>query len=664
MGVLRFKYISFGRVTGSNGASQALFICLLIPYCLTLTFRAPRLIPNVTFLWAWNAPTELCPKKFDVPLDLSLFSLIGSPRKGITKQGLTIFYLDRLGYYPYINEKTGKSVNGGIPQMASLTGHLAKAKEDISYYTQTNQTSLAVIDWEEWRPIWARNWKPKDIYRKTSVELVQQQNMQLNVTEATKRAKIDFQKAARSFMQETLKLGKLLRPKHLWGFYLFPECYNYHYTRPGYNGSCFNIEKRRNDELSWLWEESTALFPSIYLRASLTSAGFAALFVRNRVQEAIRVSEVRDTENPLPVFVYSRPIFSDVVLKYLSQDDLVNTLGESIALGVSGNIIWGSLNLTQNRQSCMRLANYMKSTLNLYIINITLAAKMCSQVFCQEQGICVRREWNSSDYLHLNPKNFAIQTVKGGQYIVRGKPTLEDLQHFSGKFQCSCYAGFRCKERDDIESIHAINVCIAKDVCIDTFLNEEPTDPLRGREKLSVALSNISSIPVAIESPCAPGADLSGCLKANFSEKANGQKDCSGVFWKNMSSLQNKTIEAANLNSRQSRGAFNALEDSGASKARGHVRTLGYYENLFVYCWTRSILSSPQILFDLRHCVLIRVPMNYGGPEAPLTINVKPALQRILKTRRKVNRFRFKMGMRQETEDSRDFHCSVSYRAE
>lgn len=31
------------------------------------------------------------------------------------------------------------------------------------------------------------------------------------------------------------------------------------------------------------------------------------------------------------------------------QDDLVNTIGESAALGASGIVIWGDMNLTQNK---------------------------------------------------------------------------------------------------------------------------------------------------------------------------------------------------------------------------------------------------------------------------------------------------------------------------
>ncbi|XP_069317762.1 hyaluronidase PH-20-like [Eulemur rufifrons] len=473
MGVLRFKTIFFKRFLGSSGVSQTVFTFLLIPCCLALDFRAPPLIPNVPFLWAWNAPTELCIAGVDGPLDLSLFSLVGSPRENVTGQNITIFYTDRLGYYPYI-DMTGRSINGGIPQKASLKNHLDKAKKDIDYYMPIDDMGLAVIDWKEWRPTWARNWKPKHVYRNESIELVQKHNTQLNDTEATNLAIVEFEKAAKDFMQETLKLGKLLRPHRLWGYYLFPDCYNYNYNQHSFTGSCYDIEKRRNDHLDWLWNESTALFPSIYLSTRLSPPQIV-LYARNRIYEAIRISRFPDIGRPLPVFVYARPVFADLVLKYLSQDELVNTLGESIALGASGVVIWGGLSILRSVKSCSDLDDYLRTTLNPYVINITLAAKMCNQALCQEQGVCTRKNWNSSDYLHLNPANIAIQTGKEGKYLIIGKPTLDDLQQFSEKFRCTCYSNVTCKETDNVQNIHSINVCIGEGLCIDAFFNSEPS---------------------------------------------------------------------------------------------------------------------------------------------------------------------------------------------
>ncbi|XP_062957095.1 hyaluronidase PH-20-like [Cynocephalus volans] len=472
MGVLWLKHIFSEGFFESNGLSQTLFAFFLIPCCLSLNFIAPPLLPNIPFLWAWNAPIDVCDKRFNVPLDLSLFSLRGSPQKDVTGQDVTIFYAERLGYYPHIDVNTGKSVHGGIPQNGSLKDHLEKAKKDIAYYLPTDKVALAVIDWEEWNPTWTRNWAPKDIYRNRSIQLVQQQNVSLNAKDAAKVAKEEFEKAGKTFMLETLKLGKLLRPNHLWGYYPFPDCHNYHFNNPNYNGSCHDIEKSRNDDLEWLWKESTALFPSIYFN-SISSVRGAALFVRNRVQEAIRVSKVHDAKNPVPVYVYARPVYTDLTTRYLSAVDLLNTLGETIALGASGIIIWEGLNLMRTATTCEDLEDYVKNTLNPYIINITLAAKMCGQALCQGQGVCVRKQWNSSDYLHLNPVNFVIQLEKGGLYTINGKPTLADLEQFSENFDCSCYTNMNCTKPVDVKGIHAVDVCIAEGICIEASLKSE-----------------------------------------------------------------------------------------------------------------------------------------------------------------------------------------------
>lgn len=72
--------------------------------------------------------------------------------------------------------------------------------------------------------------------------------------------------AARNFMSGMLAVGRAMRPNYLWGFYLFPNCYNYGWEKPDYTGRCSKKVRRQNDELLWLWESSTALYPSVYLQ--------------------------------------------------------------------------------------------------------------------------------------------------------------------------------------------------------------------------------------------------------------------------------------------------------------------------------------------------------------------------------------------------------------
>lgn len=113
----------------------------------------------------------------------------------------------------------------------------------------------------------------------------------------------------------------------------------------------------------------------------------------------------------------------------------------------------------------------MATILNPYLINLTLASKICSQVFCQDKGICTRKIWDSNNYLHLNPLNFAIETSAGGAFKIKGKPSNEDLQNFAEHFQCSCYANDDCQKKVVITDTHTINVCAAADVCLNTVLN-------------------------------------------------------------------------------------------------------------------------------------------------------------------------------------------------
>ncbi|XP_069705855.1 hyaluronidase PH-20-like [Phaenicophaeus curvirostris] len=450
------------------------FATLLVSCCSSLKIRASPLVHNSPFISIWNAPTELCAERTGVQLDMKLFSFIGSTLKTSIGQNITLFYPDRLGYYPYKNEVTGEAFNGGLPQLSLLDNHLKKAKEDIQFYIPSEeQFGLAIIDWENWRPVWIRNWGSKDIYRQESIELVQQRDLSLSEAEARTIAKMEFEDAAKSIMLESLKLGIEMRPNRLWGYYLYPDCYNYDYKRNphNYTGTCLDIEIERNNELNWLWEKSTALYPSVYLQTALRSSRNAQLFVRNRVQEAIRISYVSNSSYPLPVFVYTRPVFTDAYEEYLSQDDLVNTIGESAALGASGIVIWGDMNLTQSKNTCRTLDNYLRRTLTPYLINVTMAARICSQVLCQDSGACARKKWNSSDYLHLNPENIVIQMTKDGKYTLRGQPAFQDLQTFREKFDCHCYAGRSCEPRADINDIHYLRACISEDICIQISSN-------------------------------------------------------------------------------------------------------------------------------------------------------------------------------------------------
>lgn len=393
-------------------------------------------------LLAWNAPTQECAPRHGVTLSLDQFHIVASPNEGFVRQNLTIFYKERLGLYPYY-DSGGRAVNGGLPQLASLTEHYEKMPEGVQKYIREPQAKgLAVIDWEEWRPLWIRNWDIKHIYRSKSREMVAEKNPTWTPEKVGKVAQQDFELWAQKFMLGTLKLAKNLRPNQLWGFYLFPDCYNHDY-RGGlqhYTGQCPDLEMFRNDQLNWLWMECTALFPSVYMGSALRSTIYGRLFVRNRVKEAMRLASVGDGL-ARPVFVYTRPTYIGQ-MTLLTETDLVSTIGEIVALGAAGVIFWGDTSYANSEASCSTLDEYLKGPLGRYLLNVSTAAEQCSQELCKSHGRCLRQVQDSDVYLHLSPLTHKISS-QHGKLEVTGAPGQAELAVFHTQFKCQCYSGYR-----------------------------------------------------------------------------------------------------------------------------------------------------------------------------------------------------------------------------
>lgn len=116
-------------------------------------------------------------------------------------------------------------------------------------------------------------------------------------------------------MEGTLLLAKNLRPKALWGYYGFPRCYNH--GKPDWK--CSNSTKKLNNQLTWLFDSSSVLFPSIYLSVSLPYK--TEEFVKYQLYEAFRVAQnTRDTAKP--VFPYIRFVYanSEIFLNKVRND--------------------------------------------------------------------------------------------------------------------------------------------------------------------------------------------------------------------------------------------------------------------------------------------------------------------------------------------------------
>ncbi|XP_038552796.1 hyaluronidase-1 [Micropterus salmoides] len=429
----------------SSFPAEALLFLKLISLVSGLQF-APSTLPQVPFLTVWNAPTASCLSQYGVDLDLGMFNIVHNQNQTFMGENITIFYSEKLGLYPRYSSQ-GEAVNGGVPQNASLEEHLRVATKDIRTCIPDKYfQGLAVVDWESWRPVWIRNWESKKVYWEGSRALVRSRHPDWSPAQVEAAARAEFETAGRSFMEGTLKLGQKERPEGLWGYYGFPNCYNYYSNKStNYTGDCPAIEKTRNNQLWWLWNVSSALYPDIYLSLDLRNLGKEVLlYTHHRILEAMRAGAQQTPSTP-PVFPYSRIVYT-YSLDFLSQEHLVYTIGESAALGSAGVVLWGDSAYSKSKATCNAVKSYIDKTLGFYLVNVTSAAALCSQTLCSSHGRCQRKDPNSRDYLHLDPAVWKVVSERkpegGHDYRVLGQMKTRQVTLMKSKFQCKCYPGW------------------------------------------------------------------------------------------------------------------------------------------------------------------------------------------------------------------------------
>ncbi|XP_029103328.1 hyaluronidase-4-like [Scleropages formosus] len=442
----------FGDPCWTGGTIRGPALHGILQAAVTLKPAQLPLIGRKPFIAAWNVPFDMCASKHNVSANLELFHIQGSPRGIRRGQDVTIFYANRLGLYPFYTDE-GAPINGGLPQNCSLESHLRKAHGDIDHYIPSEDfRGLAVIDWEYWRPQWSRNWHKKNIYRRKSRELVRRGHTNATAVQVEELARSWFEDSAAAFMRETLQLGTRTRPRGLWGFYLYPDCHNYNLHVHNYTGSCPLLERVRNDELQWLWDSSTALFPAVAIRRSHANSLSNLYFSRCRVLESLRIAALSSLDYELPTFVYLRLGYKDEAMTFLTTRDLIHTIGESAALGAAGFVIWGDLNLTSSKHNCSRVKSFLDHRLGHYVTNVTRAAELCSHHLCRSNGRCARREPRAPHYLHLSADAHRIEALGGGTFSVIGRHSRRELRLLAERFRCRCYQGYGGDRCDGLET--------------------------------------------------------------------------------------------------------------------------------------------------------------------------------------------------------------------
>nr|XP_046254126.1 glyco_hydro_56 domain-containing protein [Scatophagus argus] len=361
----------------------------------------PPLLSGQPFIIFWGIPDSSCSGRPDL-------RSFGMEREG----RVVVFYEDTLGNYPYFVDKD-TPVNGGLPQHTRLDNHLQKTQQDLeAALPAPRYLGLGVLRWGEWVPQWSRNRERQAIYLEASRNLLKAFFPNWTPVEVEKWSQVDFEAAAQSVMMETLREVKRLRPKALWGVSPYPSCYNGDPAQTmlaNYTGQCPAAEMALNDELLWLWKRCSALYPLLTLEKLQGGTSGARFYLSSQIREALRVSSLTGMAFDLPVFPLVKSVYASTNT-FLSQADLVRTIGESAAMGTAGVVIW-ERSETKTERECQDLAEFVRKVLGPYSSNVTTAARLCSASLCQGRGRCVRQNPENSAYLHLPPPSKVVERV-------------------------------------------------------------------------------------------------------------------------------------------------------------------------------------------------------------------------------------------------------------
>ncbi|XP_068623954.1 uncharacterized protein [Battus philenor] len=304
----------------------------------------------------WNVPTMQCKSKRIPFTNLSKYGIVQNTGDSFRGESVTIMYDP--GLFPALlkNETSGKFKfrNGGVPQEGNITNHLEAFRMTVEQSVPDEDFhGIGIIDFESWRPIFRQNFGVLLPYKNVSVEIERKLHWWWPETWIQREAKLRFEEAAMVFMKSTIRLAKEMRPKALWGYYGFPYCFNVATNNPG--EACPANVVQENNQINWLWSESTALYPSVYSSYNLSTNQLTSL-VRGRVKEA---SRVRRKGAPILPYFWFR--YRDD--GFMSQMDLQTVLKTLYKSNASGFIIWGSSNDVNTVDKCNKLLSYVDEVL-------------------------------------------------------------------------------------------------------------------------------------------------------------------------------------------------------------------------------------------------------------------------------------------------------------
>uniref|UniRef100_A0A0N4ZDJ2 Hyaluronidase n=1 Tax=Parastrongyloides trichosuri TaxID=131310 RepID=A0A0N4ZDJ2_PARTI len=408
-------------------------------YILITLFLITVTIAHETLIY-WNTWSEPCLEKgYNLPVEN--YGVVINKNKTFIGDKVSLLYEKHIGLYPFLKKEengTYTFVNGGLPQNVVMKDHLLKLEESINAtIPDPLYKGLAIIDVEEWRPLYQTNWGGKTIYRDESIKLVKQKYPSLSDEDAVKLAKINFDESAFTFLNKTLEKVKQLRPYATWGFYDYPLCLdgaksrNWEFCFPDYN-----------DKIVELLKHVDAIYASPYLYRVGPDYHYERKdsYVRSSLEEAYRIRDIIERKGfgRKKIFVFQKFEIDSYIkdisdIEYYDPYMLCITYQRPVDYKVDGILIWSSsINMAKR---CSSIQKYIEKVFGPFIRKITQKYKrsnMHDLLYSKKQGAFDRDVIELTNCRKLVTDENLDKWCKTGFY----GPECMKWKHFNAQKKC------------------------------------------------------------------------------------------------------------------------------------------------------------------------------------------------------------------------------------
>ncbi|MCB9846848.1 MAG: hypothetical protein H6814_00395 [Phycisphaeraceae bacterium] len=252
----------------------------------------------------------------------------------IDGQGAIMVYQHNFGIYPSISLE-GEVTNGGLPQNVDIRDHIRQLESDIDRLIPEGFSGYVLIDYEEWTPFWEDT---AGRYRTAAIEQVRQAKPNWDDAKVERKARKDFEKAAKKYFQRTLDKCHQKRPDAKFGLWSYPKA------------------RFRDNNARWLWNRHDAFFPAIYMYGMLVPDGVEpgdgevpeSEWVEDRLVGRVAYARELAGDNR-DVLAVMRPWYSgnntnpDIQHESLTASDLTMCMERPFDFGADGVVIWNNI---------------------------------------------------------------------------------------------------------------------------------------------------------------------------------------------------------------------------------------------------------------------------------------------------------------------------------